>query len=77
MNSSLRNLLVALILVVVLAVSLVQMPRVDSAELTAQDKTLPFLKDVVKLDMTKYTATLANHFVDYPPSLGWSRSRGC
>ena len=60
----------ALVLSVVLAVSLVQMPRVYSTEPTAPEKVLTFLKDVVKLDMTKYIATLVSNWVDYPPHWG-------
>jgi len=69
MKSSLKSFLVASILAV-LVVSLVQMPKAYSAQLTAQDETLRFLKDVVKLDMTRYNATLVRNWVDYPPHWG-------
>jgi hypothetical protein len=38
-------------------------------ELSAEDKILAFLSDVVKLDFTKYVATI-NSAVDYPSDLG-------
>ncbi len=41
-----------------------------SAELTASEKALTFLTDVVGLDMTKYNATLTNNRVEYPSDLG-------
>ncbi|MHC3128482.1 MAG: hypothetical protein IBV52_00175 [Candidatus Bathyarchaeota archaeon] len=47
--SSLPRFLVALILVAVLTVPFVQLPKAYSAELTAPEKTLTFLKDVVKV----------------------------
>jgi len=61
---------VALILAAVLTVPFVQLPKAYSAELTAQDKTLTFLKDVVKVDVTKYNVTLVSNWVDYPPHWG-------
>ncbi|MEM2912348.1 MAG: hypothetical protein QW146_07580 [Candidatus Bathyarchaeia archaeon] len=69
MNSSLKRLHVAFVLAVVLALLLVQVPKAYSAELAAPEKALTFLKDVVKLDMTKYTATLGS-YRDYPPDSG-------
>jgi hypothetical protein len=62
--------LVALILMAVLAVSFVQLPTAYSAELTAPEKTMMFLEDVVKVDVTKYNATLVSNWVDYPPHWG-------
>jgi len=59
-----------IVLLLVLAFPLLQMPKAYSAELTAQDKTLIFLKDIVKIDVTKYTATLTRNWVDYPPHWG-------
>ncbi len=41
-----------------------------SAELTASEKALTFLTDVVGLDMTKYNATLTNNRLEYPSDLG-------
>jgi len=66
MNSLLKSFLVALILSAVV-VPIVQASKVYAVELTAQEKTLDFLENVVKLDMTKYSATLVNHRIDYPP----------
>jgi len=70
MELSLKSFLVALILVAVLTVPFVQLPKAYSAELTAPEKTLTFLKDVVKVDVIKYNATLASNWVDYPPQWG-------
>jgi hypothetical protein len=63
-------LLVALVLMAVLAVSFIQLPAEYSAELTAQEKTMRFLEDVVEVDVAKYNATLASNWVDYPPHWG-------
>jgi hypothetical protein len=41
-----------------------------SAELSAPEKALEFLTNVVKLDMTKYNATLVSNWVDYPSHWG-------
>jgi hypothetical protein len=62
--------LVALILVVVLAVSFIQLPMEHTTELTAPEKTIMFLEDVVEVDVSKYNATLASNRVDYPPHWG-------
>jgi len=62
--------LAALILMAVLAVSFVQLPTTYSAELTAPEKALMFLEDVVEVDVAKYNATLASNWVDYPPHWG-------
>jgi len=70
LTSSLPRFLVALILMAVLAVSFIQPPTAYSAELTAPEKTMMFLKDVVKVDVTKYNATLVSSWVDYPPHWG-------
>ena len=59
-----------LIIMLVLLFTLLHVPTAYSAELTAPEKTLTFLKDVVKVDMTKYNATLASNWVDYPPHWG-------
>lgn len=52
---------IAVLLVVVLALLLVQVSNVNWAEFTAPEKTLAFLRDVVKLDMAKYDAKLISH----------------
>jgi len=70
MKSLPKSFLVTLILMAVLTVSFVQLPTAYSAELTAPEKTLIFLKDVVKVDVTKYNATLVSNWVDYPPHWG-------
>jgi len=41
-----------------------------SAELSAPEKALAFLTNVVKLDMTKYNVTLVSNWVDFPPHWG-------
>ena len=48
----------ALVLSMVLALLLAQVPRAYSAESTAPENALLFLADVVRLDMTKYDAKL-------------------
>ena len=68
--SSLPRFLVALILMTVLSVSFVQLPAAYSAELTAPEKTMMFLEDVVEVDVAKYNVTLASNWVDYPPHWG-------
>ena len=65
-----KKLHVALVLVVVLALPLLQVPKAYSTEWSAPDKALSFLEDVVNLDMTKYNTTLDGHFVDYRSDLG-------
>lgn len=62
--------LAALILIAVLAVSFIQLPAESPAELTAPEKALMFLEDVVEVDVAKYNATLASNLVDYPPHWG-------
>jgi hypothetical protein len=63
-------LLAALVLMAVLAVSFIQLPAEYPAELTAPEKTMMFLEDVVEVDVAKYNATLASNWVDYPPHWG-------
>lgn len=70
MKSSLQNLLVASVLAVLFSMQLMQMPEVISVDWSAQDESLIFLRDVVKLDMVKYNATLESNLVDYPPHWG-------
>lgn len=70
MKSSLKSFLVASILVTALVVQLAQVPIVYSEEGTAQDKTLRFMRDVIKLDMTKYDTKLSSYLLDYPSHLG-------
>jgi hypothetical protein len=62
--------LAALVLMAVSAVSFVQLPAGHSAELTAPEKALMFLEDVVEVDVAKYDVTLASNWVDYPPHWG-------
>ena len=70
MNSSIKKFHVALVLAVVLAFPLLQVPSAYSAEWSAPEKVLSFLTDVVRLDMTKYNATLVSNGVEYPSDLG-------
>jgi len=65
-----KKIMSTIVLLLVLAFPLLQLPKAYSAELTAPEKTLTFLKDVVKIDMTKYNATLVSNWVDYPPHWG-------
>jgi hypothetical protein len=68
MKSSLKKCQIAVLLVVVLALLLVQVPNVYSVEFNAPEKALTFLRDVVKLDMSKYDAKLISH-IDIPSDL--------
>jgi hypothetical protein len=65
-----RNLGIILVLVVVLGVLIVQLPIAYSVELTASEKALSFLTDVVKIDVAKYNATASEITVSYPSDLG-------
>ena len=58
MKSSLKRFNVALVLAIVLALLLAQVPRAYSAESSAPENALLFLTDVAGLDMTKYDAKL-------------------
>ena len=69
MKKSIKKFQAALILVAVLAVLLAQAPKAYSNELTAQNKALSFITDVIQLDMTKYNATPEGYSIDYPPKL--------
>lgn len=69
-SSFFPRFLVALVLAVVLALPLLQVPNASSAEFSAPETALTFLADVIGLDMTKYNATLTNNRVEYPPDLG-------
>ncbi|MEM2099373.1 MAG: hypothetical protein QXU99_06510 [Candidatus Bathyarchaeia archaeon] len=70
MSTSKKKLCVALALAVVLTVSLAQMPKAYSAELTVQEKAISAIKDVVGLDMTKYSVELSSYFSDRPDDYG-------
>jgi hypothetical protein len=70
MSSLIKKFHVAFVLAVVLAFPLLQVPTAYSAEWSAPEKAMSFLTDVVRLDMTKYKATLVNHRVEYPSDLG-------
>jgi hypothetical protein len=54
-----------LILTVFLVFLLIQVPTAYSAELTAEEKALAFLEDVVMLDMKKYNVTVRTSFENY------------
>lgn len=47
--------------VIVLALSVARTPLASSATSDSQDKALSFLKDVIHLDMSRYTVTLAEN----------------
>lgn len=70
MRLSMKKFYLTLILVAVLTLPFVQVPTAYSAELTAPEKALLFLRDVININMTKYTATLDSHSVDYPAEFG-------
>ena len=67
MNPSIKRLHAVLVLAAVLALPLLQVSTAYPAELTASEKALTFLKDVVGFDMTKYNATLTHNHVEYNP----------
>jgi hypothetical protein len=67
MNFSMKKLCVALVLAVILALLLIEVPSLYSADFSAPERALTFLKDVVGFDMTKYNATLTHNHVEYNP----------
>lgn len=67
MRVSLKRFNLALVLALVLALLLTQFPRVYPGELSIQEKVFTFLRDVVRLDMTKYTMNLLGSAVGLPP----------
>jgi len=67
MNPSIKRLHAVLVLAAVLALPLLQVFTAYPAELTASEKALTFLTDVVGFDMTKYNATLTHNHVEYNP----------
>jgi hypothetical protein len=69
MNLSIHKFHAAVILAIV-TLSLAMMPRAYSAEKSAPDEVLVFLEDVIKLDVSKYDATLSGTSVKYPDWLG-------
>lgn len=58
-----------LFLVVISTLSLIQVSTVFSAETSTQTRTLSFIADVYKLDMTKYNTALQSYSVEYPSKL--------
>ncbi len=65
-----KKFYVTLILAMVLAFSFTQIPTVYSVTTVDPQEVLVFLKDVVKLDITKYEANLTTTLSSYPPELG-------
>jgi hypothetical protein len=59
-----------LVLMLVLAFLLIQVPTVYSVELTTEEKALTFLEEVVMLDMEKYNVTVRTGFENYSTSWG-------
>jgi hypothetical protein len=57
-------------LLVTAALPFTQVSKAYSTELTGQEKALSFLRDVVGLDMTKYSVTLLGNGTEYPSELG-------
>ncbi|MGB9853890.1 MAG: hypothetical protein ACPLRY_03665 [Candidatus Bathyarchaeales archaeon] len=70
MNIPRKKFYAALVLAVILALPLLQMPKAYLAELTVQDKALSVMTDVIGFDMTKYNAQQTGYFVEYPSDLG-------
>jgi hypothetical protein len=70
MKSVRKKFYTALALAVVLIILLVQMPKAYSAELTAQEKALSVIEDVIGLDLTKYKAQVSSYFSDSPDDYG-------
>jgi uncharacterized protein YuzE len=56
--------------VVMLVVSFLPAHNAYSIEPTAPEKTLIFLKDIVRLDLARYNVTLVSNVVEYPDDLG-------
>ncbi len=54
MRERLFSKVLVYLLIVTFGVQGSLVPRAFSVEFTAQEKVLPFLRDVVRLDMTKY-----------------------
>jgi hypothetical protein len=69
MNQSIKKLYGILVLALVLAILSVQMPNACSAEFSAPEEALIFLRDVVMLDVSKYNAALVGYSAWYPPEL--------
>ena len=69
MNSSVKKLHVALILVAFLAFPLAQATTGSSVDSTVPEEALAFLEEVVQLDVSKYNVTLVSNSFDYtgPP----------
>jgi len=58
------------ILAIVLTLSFVQVPIGLTSETYSSDKVLDFLRDVVSIDINKYTVTLNGEISNSPPTLG-------
>ena len=66
-----KNLsVICLILVTVVALTFSQWPTAVSAEVTAEDKTINVLADVIGLDMAKCKLELISNSVDNPEIYG-------
>lgn len=70
MKSSVKRVVVSIAIALVLTFSLAQVPKAYSAEWSAPENMLSFLRDVVGLDLAKYNATLVSDRVEYPADLG-------
>jgi hypothetical protein len=67
MNFSMKKLCVALVLAVILALLLIEVPSLYSADFSAPERALTFLKDVIGLDITKYNVTMTHYSVVCDP----------
>lgn len=75
MRQSFKKLHVALVLATFLAIALVRFPTTYSRELTAPEKAMAFLTDVVKIDIAKYDIKLLSH-LRYPSNLSSPSDEG-
>ena len=70
LNAHKKKICATLAVAVILAISLAQVPKAYSAELTAQEKALSIIKDVVGLDVTKYNVELSIYISERPDEYG-------
>lgn len=69
MYKHIKRFNLTLIFVVLLSISLAQIPSVFSAEPLSPEKAFSFMEDIIQLDMANYNATLVVHNVDYPDDI--------
>jgi len=69
LNNLIKIFLASLVLLLVSTSVLVQGSSENTINSNASDKALSFITNVIQLDMTKYSATIKGHSVDYPDKL--------